>query len=107
MWQALRGRYQILEARMIHHLAMILRFNSKAITRDIKDMNISKDTPFLTASSTSTGAEDCVLECYRKLRAKLGELIFEVGFLKDTGNRLIIVSDHGFCSFGEAKIQTI
>lgn len=51
--------------------------------------------------------EDCVLEWYRKLDAKMGELIFETGFLEETGNKLIVISDHGFCSFGEAKVQTL
>ena len=51
--------------------------------------------------------EDCVLEWYRKMDDKIGELIFETGFLKDRRNKLVIISDHGFCSFGEAKIQTL
>ncbi len=51
--------------------------------------------------------EDCVLDWYRKLDAKLGELIFQTGFLEETGNKLIVISDHGFCSFGEAKVQTL
>lgn len=51
--------------------------------------------------------EDCVLEWYRKLDARIGEIIFDTGFLEENSNKLIIVSDHGFCSFGEAKIQTL
>jgi predicted AlkP superfamily phosphohydrolase/phosphomutase len=51
--------------------------------------------------------EDCVLEWYKKLDGKLGEILFDTGFLADKENRLIIISDHGFCSFGEAKIQTL
>jgi len=51
--------------------------------------------------------EDCVLEWYRKLDGKIGELIFDTGFLREKQNKLIIISDHGFCSFGEAKIQTL
>ena len=51
--------------------------------------------------------EDVVLDWYRRLDAKIGELLFDSGFLEDKGNRLIVVSDHGFCSFGEAKVQTL
>lgn len=51
--------------------------------------------------------EDCVLEWYRKTDEKIGELVFDSGFLDSPDNRLIIISDHGFCSFGEAKIQTL
>ncbi|MFC1992474.1 alkaline phosphatase family protein [Chloroflexota bacterium] len=51
--------------------------------------------------------EDCVLEWYRKLDSKIGELVFNTGFLEQEGNELIVVSDHGFCSFGEAEIQTL
>ncbi len=51
--------------------------------------------------------EDCVLEWYRKLDGKLGELLIDTGFLEKTSNKLIIISDHGFCSFGEAKVQTL
>jgi len=51
--------------------------------------------------------EDCVLEWYKKLDQKLGELLLDTGFLEDKRNKLIIISDHGFCSFGEAKVQTL
>jgi len=51
--------------------------------------------------------EGCVLEWYQKVDSKVGELIFDTGFLEDKHNKLIIISDHGFCSFGEAKIQTL
>ena len=51
--------------------------------------------------------EPCVLEWYKRLDAKLNELLFETGFLNDKENKLILISDHGFCSFGEAKIQTL
>ena len=50
--------------------------------------------------------EDCVLEWYKKLDSKIGGLIFDTNFLNED-NKLIIISDHGFCSFGEAKIQTL
>ena len=51
--------------------------------------------------------EDCVLEWYGKLDDKMGELFFNSGFLEEKDNKLIVISDHGFCSFGEAKIQTL
>ncbi len=51
--------------------------------------------------------EDCVLEWYKKLDDKMGELLFDTGFLEEKRNKLIVISDHGFCSFGEAKIQTL
>lgn len=51
--------------------------------------------------------EDCVLEWYQKLDARLGELLFDSGFLEGQRNQLIVISDHGFCSFGEAKVQTL
>lgn len=51
--------------------------------------------------------EDYVVEWYRSLDEKIGELIFDTDFLEDRNNRLIVISDHGFCSFGEAKIKTL
>ena len=51
--------------------------------------------------------EDCVAEWYRRVDSKLGELLFDSGFLDNADNRLIVISDHGFCSFGEAKVQTL
>ncbi len=51
--------------------------------------------------------EDCVLEWYRRLDDEIGELLFDSGFLDNERNKLIVISDHGFCSFGEAKIQTL
>ena len=54
--------------------------------------------------------EPCVLEWYRRLDEKIGEIVFETGFLDDDArmkNRLILISDHGFCSFGEAKVRTL
>jgi predicted AlkP superfamily phosphohydrolase/phosphomutase len=52
--------------------------------------------------------EDYVVEWYKRMDDEIGELIFDTGFLdgkKD--NKLILISDHGFCSFGEAKVQTL
>ncbi|MFC1968116.1 alkaline phosphatase family protein [Chloroflexota bacterium] len=51
--------------------------------------------------------EGCVLEWYQKLDTRMGELLFDTGFLSHNDNKLIVISDHGFCSFGEAKIQTL
>lgn len=51
--------------------------------------------------------EDYVVDWYEKLDSKIGELLFDTGFLDSKGNKLIVISDHGFCSFGEAKIQTL
>jgi len=51
--------------------------------------------------------EGCVVEWYKKLDDKIGEIIFDTGFLNNEANRLLVISDHGFCSFGEAKIQTL
>lgn len=51
--------------------------------------------------------EDCVLEWYQKLDAKVGEVLFGTGFLSGRDNKLIVISDHGFCSFGEAKTRTL
>ena len=51
--------------------------------------------------------EDCVLDWYIKVDKKIGEIIFASGFLNDKANSLILISDHGFCSFGDAKVQTL
>jgi predicted AlkP superfamily phosphohydrolase/phosphomutase len=51
--------------------------------------------------------EDCVLEWYKKMDDRIWELIFDTHFLDNKHNKLIVISDHGFCSFGEAKIQTL
>jgi len=51
--------------------------------------------------------EDCVLEWYKKVDGKIGELVVDSGFLDEPSNSLIVISDHGFCSFGEAKVQTL
>ena len=51
--------------------------------------------------------EDCILEWYKKVDSKIGELILDHRFLDNKHNRLILISVHGFCSFGEAKVQTL
>ena len=35
------------------------------------------------------------------------EILFDSGFLEDSQNKLIVISDHGMCSFGEARVQTL
>lgn len=51
--------------------------------------------------------EDIVLKWYKKMDERLGEILFDTGFLEDEDNKLILISDHGFCSFGEAEVQTL
>jgi len=51
--------------------------------------------------------EECVVDWYQRLDGKIGELIFDTGFLDSKDNRLIVISDHGFCSFGESRVQTL
>jgi len=51
--------------------------------------------------------EDMVLDWYKGVDERLGEILFDTGFLEDEENRLILISDHGFCSFGEAEVQTL
>ena len=51
--------------------------------------------------------EDMVLDWYKEVDKRLSEILFDTGFLEDEDNRLILISDHGFCSFGEAEVQTL
>ncbi|MFP4117210.1 MAG: alkaline phosphatase family protein [Candidatus Aenigmatarchaeota archaeon] len=51
--------------------------------------------------------EDMVLDWYKEVDKRLGEILFDTGFLEEEDNRLILISDHGFCSFGEAEVQTL
>jgi predicted AlkP superfamily phosphohydrolase/phosphomutase len=51
--------------------------------------------------------EEGVLDWYSRLDARIGELVFDTGFLDNKDNRLITISDHGFCSFGESRVQTL
>jgi predicted AlkP superfamily phosphohydrolase/phosphomutase len=51
--------------------------------------------------------EPVIVDWYSRLDEKIGEIVFDSGFLENPKNCLIVVSDHGFCSFGEAKIQTL
>lgn len=44
--------------------------------------------------------EDVILDYYKKIDDVLGEL-------KDKGDKLIVISDHGFCDFGEGEVQTL
>jgi len=51
--------------------------------------------------------EPVVLEWYKKLDSKLNKILFGGNFINDEKNKLIIISDHGFCSFGESNVQTL
>lgn len=51
--------------------------------------------------------EPVILEWYKKMDERLGEILFDTGFIENEDNQLIIISDHGFCSFGESKVQTL
>jgi len=42
-----------------------------------------------------------------ELYRRLSQMIADTGFLKEKRNQLVIISDHGFCSFGEAKVQSL
>ncbi len=50
--------------------------------------------------------EPLVLEWYKKMDKSLGSILLDTGFLKNEKNRLVIISDHGFCSFEEARVNT-
>lgn len=51
--------------------------------------------------------EDYVVEWYKRVDEKIGEILWSTGFLRSPKSKLILISDHGFCSFGEAKVQTL
>ncbi|RLG36384.1 hypothetical protein DRN79_04985 [Methanosarcinales archaeon] len=63
--------------------------------------------------------EPCVIEWYMRVDEKIGEIVFETGFLSDYeqdeqdeqdehgDDRLILISDHGFCSFENARVRTL
>jgi len=51
--------------------------------------------------------EPLVIDWYKRLDEKIGGFIFDNSLLENPENRLILISDHGFCSFGESKIQTL
>jgi predicted AlkP superfamily phosphohydrolase/phosphomutase len=51
--------------------------------------------------------EAYVVDWYKKMDDRIRELIFDTGFLDDKDNKLIVISDHGFCSFGQAKVKTL
>lgn len=44
--------------------------------------------------------EEVVINYYKKMDRALGKLM-------DHGDKLIVISDHGFCDFGEAEVQTL
>jgi predicted AlkP superfamily phosphohydrolase/phosphomutase len=83
------------------------------VTQKIKEL-MAKTPDVLIAAYTSLDriqhfhwGEPMVLEWYQKVDNCLDEIIIKSNYLQDRQNRLIIISDHGFCSFGEAKIQTL
>lgn len=51
--------------------------------------------------------EGVVLEWYKKVDEKIGEILWGTGFINNPRSKLILISDHGFCSFGEARVQTL
>jgi predicted AlkP superfamily phosphohydrolase/phosphomutase len=51
--------------------------------------------------------EPLVLNWYKKMDKRLGEILFGTGFLDDEKNKMILISDHGFCSFGQTSVQTL
>ncbi|PTD94193.1 hypothetical protein C9439_03860 [archaeon SCG-AAA382B04] len=79
---------------------------TKEILKEEPDLVISVFTLLDRVQHFHWG-EDKVLEWYKKLDKKLGELLFDSGFLEKKENKLIIVSDHGFCGFDEAEVQTL
>jgi predicted AlkP superfamily phosphohydrolase/phosphomutase len=79
---------------------------TKELLREKPDLLVSVYTLLDRVQHFHWG-EDCVLEWYKKLDDKIGELLLDSGFLSDENNKLIVISDHGFCSFGEAKVQTL
>ena len=78
---------------------------TKELLNEKPDLLISVYT-FLDRVQHFHWGEDYVIEWYEKLDKKIQELIFDTNFIED-GNQLIVMSDHGFCSFGEARIQTL
>jgi len=51
--------------------------------------------------------EDYVGVWYKRVDEKIGDILWGTGFIQDPKSKLILISDHGFCSFGEAKVQTL
>ncbi len=79
---------------------------TKEVLREGPDVLVSVFTTLDRVQHFHWG-EDMVLDWYKEVDERLGELLFDTGFLEDEDNRLILISDHGFCSFGEAKVQTL
>jgi hypothetical protein len=77
-----------------------------AIFTDRPDLVISVYT-FLDRVQHFHWGEDCVIDWYQKLDKKIGEILIGTGFLGEKDNKLVVISDHGFCSFGEAETQTL
>jgi predicted AlkP superfamily phosphohydrolase/phosphomutase len=83
------------------------------VTQKTKEL-MAKNPDVLIAAYTSLDriqhfhwGEPMVLEWYQKMDICLNEIILKSHYLQDRQNSLIVISDHGFCSFGEAKIQTL
>lgn len=83
------------------------------VTKKIKE-ELKENPDVLIAVFTSLDriqhfhwGEPLVLEWYKKMDKRLGEILFDTGFMDKKNNKLIVVSDHGFCSFGDAKVQTL
>jgi len=76
--------------------------NTKELLSQGQDLLISVYT-LLDRIQHFHWGEECIVDWYQKLDARLGELLLDTGFLSNKDNKLIVISDHGFCSFGEAK----
>lgn len=80
-----------------------------------KTREILKNTPDLVISVYTLldrvqhfhWGEETVLQWYQKVDREIGRILFDTGFFRNPDNKLILLSDHGFCSFGEARIQTL
>jgi len=80
--------------------------NTKELLSQGQDLLISVYT-LLDRIQHFHWGEECIVDWYQKLDARLGELLLDTGFLSNKDNKLVVISDHGFCSFGEAKVQTL
>jgi predicted AlkP superfamily phosphohydrolase/phosphomutase len=85
----------------------------QSVTQKVKQL-IDEGPDVLIAVYTSLDriqhfhwGEPCVLDWYRKLDSKIGELVFDTRFLDKKDSKLIVISDHGFCSFGESRVRTL
>jgi predicted AlkP superfamily phosphohydrolase/phosphomutase len=79
---------------------------TKKLLSEGPDLLISVFT-FLDRVQHFHWGEPTVLEWYERIDEKLGDILWDTGLLPSDKNKLILISDHGFCSFGEAKVQTL